>query len=189
MVPNEIIGFPLPTEAKFVDNDERNSMGHRILRDDYMLADAIALNSFAFRFRFDKGGQPYIEHLLKVMYLLRAENDRTLKVVGVSHDFIEDIFKGNVEEARKYLLIRGWSDRAVDGIISVTKIPGELYDVYQLKVLDNVDGLRVKHKDIRHNSDLRRLKGVRQKDFDRHVKYMAFSHRIQEHARVHNITL
>lgn len=184
--PTQLIGFPLPDEAKFTE--ERNSLGHRILRDDYMLADAIALNAFAFRFGFDKGGQPYVEHLLKVMYLLKTD-DKVLKVIAVSHDLIEDIFEGDVEAGKKYLLMRGWSDRAVDGIESVTKVPGELDDVYQLKVLGNVDGLRVKHKDIRHNSDLRRLKGVRQKDFDRHVKYMAFAHRIQEHARLNGIAL
>jgi hypothetical protein len=188
MTPKELVGFPLPIDAEYVEGDVRNSMGHRILRDDYMLADAIALNSFAFRFTFDKGDQPYIEHLLKVMYLLKTD-DKILKVIGVSHDLIEDIFKGDVEVGKKYLLMRGWSDRAVNGIADLSKVPGELYEVYQLKVLGNVDAIRVKHKDIRHNSDLRRLKGVRQKDFDRHVKYMAFAHRIQEHARLHGIAL
>jgi GTP diphosphokinase / guanosine-3',5'-bis(diphosphate) 3'-diphosphatase len=188
MLNDTVYTFPMPDEALVKFTGERNSMGHRILRDDFMLADAIALNSFAFRFKFDKGGEPYIEHLLAVMYKLRT-NDKVLKVIAVSHDFIEDIFEGNVEEGRKFLLMRGWSDRAVDGIASVTKEPGELYEVYQLKVLGNVDGLRVKYRDIDHNSDLRRIKGVRQKDFDRHVKYMAFSHRIAEYARLNGITL
>jgi hypothetical protein len=52
----------------------------------------------------------------------------------------------------------------------------------------NLDALLVKREDLRDNSDITRLKGLRQKDFDRMAKYIrAFAkveEMIKEHQRV-----
>jgi len=39
------------------------------------------------------------------------------------------------------------------------------------KVMSNPDAIRVKLADLRHNSDIRRLKGVTEKDIKRIEKY------------------
>jgi hypothetical protein len=58
-------------------------------------------------------------------------------------------------------------------------MPGESYDEYKLGVFDNVDAMRVKMADLRHNTDIRRLKGVTQKDLERLAKYNQFYLEIQ----------
>jgi hypothetical protein len=58
-------------------------------------------------------------------------------------------------------------------------MPGESYDEYKLGVFDNVDAMRVKLCDLRHNTDIRRLKGVTEKDLERLAKYNQFYLEIQ----------
>ncbi len=118
--------------------------------------------------QFDKGGNPYILHTLAVMYLVDSD-DLEVKMMCVGHDLIED-----TDTTYKELKDMGFSDRVIDGIRAVTKVPGETYDEYKNKVKCNRDAVLVKMADLKHNSDISRLKGLRQKDFDRMAKYMAF---------------
>jgi hypothetical protein len=53
-------------------------------------------------------------------------------------------------------------------------MPGQTYDEYKENVFANEDAMRVKMADLRHNTDIRRLKGVTQKDLDRMAKYNRF---------------
>ena len=74
----------------------------------------------------------------------------------------------------------GVSDRVISGILSMTKMPGETHDEYKAKVKANADSTLAKMADLRHNSDIRRLKGVTDKDIDRIAKYMKFSTELKE---------
>jgi hypothetical protein len=65
----------------------------------------------------------------------------------------------------------GFSERVIEGIRSMTKVPGETNDEYLAKIKANPDAIRVKLADLRHNSDIRRLKGVTEKDVKRIEKY------------------
>ena len=65
-------------------------------------------------------------------------------------------------------------------IRSLTKVPGETYEEYKYRVFENVDAMYVKRCDLMHNSDIRRLKGVRQKDLDRIAKYHMFYAEIEQ---------
>lgn len=56
----------------------------------------------------------------------------------------------------------------------MTKRPGQSYDEYKLQVMANKDAMLVKMRDLQHNSDIRRLKGVSEKDIARMVKYQQF---------------
>jgi hypothetical protein len=47
-------------------------------------------------------------------------------------------------------------------------------DEYKLGIFGNVDAMRVKMADLRHNSDIRRLKGITDKDVERMAKYSKF---------------
>lgn len=58
-------------------------------------------------------------------------------------------------------------------------MPGQTYDEYKEVVFANNDAMRVKLCDLRHNTDIRRLKGVTQKDIDRIAKYNRFFLEIQ----------
>lgn len=115
---------------------------------------------------YDKGGVPYVLHCLKVMHYLKSDDDE-LQQIAVGHDLIED--RKNIT----YALLRemGFSERVIEGIRALTKVPGESNDEYMAKIKANPDAIRVKLADLRHNSDIRRLKGVTEKDVKRIEKY------------------
>lgn len=115
---------------------------------------------------FDKGGMPYILHCLKVMHYTRSEDDE-VKQIAVGHDLIED--RKNI--TYKMLRDMGFSERVIEGIRCLTKVPGESEEEYLAKVMSNKDAIIVKLADLRHNSDIRRLKGVTEKDIKRIEKY------------------
>ena len=53
----------------------------------------------------------------------------------------------------------------------MTRREGEDYSQFIVRCGNNKDARVVKKEDLRDNSDITRLKGVRQKDLDRMVKY------------------
>ncbi len=133
-----------------------------------MLGDAIVIATNAHAGQFDKGGNPYILHVLAVMHKLRTD-DLELKAIAVLHDTIEDT-DVTYEDLRK----AGMSDRIIAGVRSLTKQRGQTYEEYKAGVFANVDAMQVKQRDLMHNSDIRRLKGVGEKDVARIAKYMQF---------------
>lgn len=122
--------------------------------------------------QFDKGGNPYILHPLKVMHYLRTD-DEELQCIALGHDLIEDTFP-DINLGLVFLLNRGFSNRVVDGILAMTKRPGQTFDEYKVQVKANRDAVQVKMADLRHNSDIRRLKGVGPKDIERVARYHRF---------------
>lgn len=118
--------------------------------------------------QFDRGGNPYILHPLKVMYYLKSD-DEELQCIALAHDLIEDTDTTFAE-----LKDLGFTDRVIEGIRCLTKMPGESYDDYKQRVKANKDAVKVKMCDLRHNTDLRRLKGVTEKDMARMEKYHRF---------------
>lgn len=114
---------------------------------------------------FDKGGEPYILHCLKVFYYLKTQ-DEELQCIGLGHDLVEDtdVTYHSLREMR-------FTERIIDGIKALTKVPGETNDEYLNRIKANKDAIRVKLADLRHNSDIRRLKGVTEKDIKRIEKY------------------
>lgn len=123
--------------------------------------------------QFDRGGSPYILHPLKVMYLLKT-NDEELQCQAIGHDVIED-----TKVTYKDLIDAGMSNRVVAGIRALTKLPGQTLDEYKAGIFANKDAMLVKLCDLRHNSDLRRLKGATEKDLARMAKYQLFYLEIQ----------
>lgn len=132
--------------------------------------------------QFDKGGNPYILHPLKVMHYCKSE-DQELLAIAVLHDSVED----NKEITYEYLIKQGLSQRIILGIAALTKVPGESYDQYKAKVKANPDAVKVKMADLRHNSDIRRLKGISQKDIDRVAKYQQFYMELLVHKNEQNL--
>ena len=114
--------------------------------------------------QFDKGEKPYILHPLHLMEQLLF--DMELATIAVLHDVPEDT-AWTVED----LVAKGFSKRVTDALVLLTHNRGEPYGEYINGMLDNYDCIRVKRKDIDHNSRVIRLKGVSEKDLARIEKY------------------
>ena len=138
-----------------------------------MLGRMLVLVTNAHEGQFDKGGAPYILHPLKVMHYLKTD-DEELQCIALGHDVIED-----TTVTYKDLRDAEISERVIKGIAALTKMPGETLDEYKQRVFSNKDAMKVKLCDLRHNTDVRRLKGIRQKDLDRMAKYHQFYLEIQ----------
>lgn len=138
-----------------------------------MLGKMLLIATNAHANQFDKGGAPYILHPLKVMHYLKTD-DEELQCIALGHDVIED-----TDVTYKELREANISERVIAGIDALTKRPGETYEDYKERVFSNRDAMKVKLCDLRHNTDIRRLKGVREKDLDRMAKYQRFYLEIQ----------
>jgi (p)ppGpp synthase/HD superfamily hydrolase len=150
----------------------------------HLLSSFIVLAARGHEGQFDKGGVPYILHPMAVMDKVRQRYgvaDYELLCMAIGHDLIED---GKINGKRvTYGDLRaiGSTERVIAGIAAMTRVPGETEEEYQAKVLANFDACRCKQADLEHNSDLKRLKGVTEKDMQRVVKYYAFYARINIH--------
>ena len=133
-----------------------------------LLGKMIVIATNAHAGQFDRGGNPYILHPLRVMSYLKTD-DEELMCIALEHDVIEDtsVTYRDLREA-------GMTERIIAGIKALTKQPGQTYEEYKAGVFANVDAMRVKMCDLRHNTDIRRLKGVTEKDITRMAKYHAF---------------
>lgn len=133
-----------------------------------MLSKMISLAVERHAGQFDKGGMPYILHPLTVMHRLRTV-DEELQCIAVGHDLVEDTATTSAE-----LRELGFSDRIVVGIRTLTKFESQTPEEYREAVKGNPDAIRVKMEDLRHNSDIRRLKGITEKDVARIARYHEF---------------
>lgn len=138
-----------------------------------MLAKMLVIATNAHAGQFDRGGNPYILHPLKVMHYVKS-SDEEIQCIALGHDVIEDT---NV--TYKDLREAGISDRVIDGIRALTKLPGQTLEEYKEGVFMNPDAMLVKMADLRHNTDIRRLKGVTEKDLARMEKYHRFYMELQ----------
>lgn len=143
------------------------------MKKGQMLDKMLVIVTNAHAGQFDKGGNPYILHPLKVMHYLKTD-DEELMCIALGHDVIED-----TSVTYKDLRDAGISERVIEGIRCLTKQPGQTYDEYKESVFSNKDAMLVKRCDLRHNTDIRRLKGVSEKDIARMAKYQMFYLEIQ----------
>jgi GTP diphosphokinase / guanosine-3',5'-bis(diphosphate) 3'-diphosphatase len=133
-----------------------------------LLSIAIHTATNAHHGQFDKGGTPYILHPFAVMGLLE-ENDEELQCIALLHDVVED-----TKITYSELLESGLTQRIIDGVKAVTKQRGQSYEEYKEAIFGNIDAMKVKLADLTHNSDIRRLTGITEKDIERMAKYHRF---------------
>lgn len=131
-----------------------------------MLGKAIAIASKVHETQRDKGGHAYILHPIRVMMRLRTD-DEDLMTIAILHDVVEDSKDWTLEKLRR----EGFSERVLAALDLLTHRPDESYEAYVKKIATNRDATRIKLEDLRDNSDITRLKGLRQKDFQRMEKY------------------
>lgn len=139
-----------------------------------MLSTAIAFAAFQHKNQFDKGGVPYILHTLKVMHYLKTD-DIELMCIAVLHDVIEDCHVTSIQ-----LRELGMSERVIAGVIAMTKKNKESEEDKFIRLSSNKDAVLVKLCDLRHNMDIRRLKGVQEKDLKRMNAYCELYTKLNE---------
>jgi (p)ppGpp synthase/HD superfamily hydrolase len=127
---------------------------------------AIAITAEAFKDKTDKGGAPYILHCLFVMD--NTDGDECTKCAAVMHDLVEDCSdKYNFNLLSKM----GFSEKTIGLLYLVTHREGTPYMDYIKALSVDQDAKKIKRADLRHNTDITRLKGLRKKDHERMEKY------------------
>lgn len=129
-----------------------------------MLSEAIAITAKAFVGVKDKGGSPYILHCLTVMNGVKDLNE-DVQCAAIMHDLIEDT-DWTIGDLRDV----GFSERVLELLSLLTHVDVS-YDTYIKQISTDKDAIRIKMADLRHNSDIFRLKGLRDKDIVRMMKY------------------
>ena len=128
-----------------------------------MIDIALAIAKKAHAGQVDKAGIDYIQHPLYVASQVKTEQE---KAVALLHDVIEDS-DVTVDD----LLVSGLSNEVVTAVQILTKKKGQNYQEYLEKVKSNNLARVVKLADLKHNSDLSRLKSVTDTDYERVKKY------------------
>jgi (p)ppGpp synthase/HD superfamily hydrolase len=126
------------------------------------LKKAIQLAVEAHEDQLDKGGNPYINHPIRVMDGVELYLD---KIVAVLHDVIEDTDITS-DDLRKH-----FSEDIVQDIEFLSKKPGQTLEDYIEIVKLSPRAIRVKIQDLKDNMDLTRLSVIKEKDIDRYLKY------------------
>ena len=110
----------------------------------------------------DKSGRMYIFHPLYVSFKLKGYN---AKIVGLLHDVVEDS-DYTIDDLKKY-----FNKDIIEAISIITKNKNEKYEDYLKKIKSNKLARLVKIEDLKHNSDLSRLKNITIEDKQRELKY------------------
>ena len=140
---------------------------------DELLERAIKLAEKYHKGQFDKGGNPYIEHPLRVMENVESIEE---KVLAVLHDVLEDcdVSKDQLTNARipKYL---------VEKLEILCKGKNEKYFDYIDRIKATKLAINVKLSDLKDNMNLDRLKEVTEKDLKRLEKYKKAKEILQDY--------
>ena len=131
------------------------------------LGKAVAIAAKVHASQTDRGGQAYILHPIRLMQRLRT-HDEELMSIAILHDSVED---SSGEVTLDLLRAEGFSERVVRALTLLTHDKSVPYEEYIAAISGNTDATLVKIEDLRDNSDITRLKGLREKDIERVQKY------------------
>ncbi len=132
-----------------------------IKESDNMIYKALEIVTTLFERNLDKGGMPYILHLIYVYKHVSTERE---KIVGLLHDTIED-----KEVTKEDLLDVGFSEDIVNDVVLLTRVKPIEYVDYIDNLIKNgsVEALHVKLADLEHNMDITRIKNPSVKEVER----------------------
>jgi (p)ppGpp synthase/HD superfamily hydrolase len=130
------------------------------------LDDAILLAAQAHHGQADRNGQPYVLHVLRVMFRLETEHER---MAGVLHDVVEDT-PSTLAELRAL----GYPEEVVAAVDCLSRRPDETYEAFIARAAANPLARRVKLADLEDNMDLRRLTALTERDRERLQRYLKF---------------
>ena len=134
-----------------------------MLQMNKLLGKAIKLAEKYHEGQFDKGGEPYIGHPLRVMEGVETIQE---KVLAVLHDVLEDC-----EVSREQLIKDGIPEEIVTKLEILCKGKNEDYFDYINRIKTDTSTINVKLSDLKDNMNLDRLKEVSEKDKKRFEKY------------------
>ena len=139
------------TEEKYDELKKSNNLIYK----------ALEIVSNLFKYDNDKGGYPYMLHLL---YVYNHVDTMDQKVVALLHDVIED---KNVSSDD--LLDIGFSKDTISDIETLSREKGSDYTKYIDNIVENgsYDALCVKLADLKNNMDMSRIKDPTIKDYER----------------------
>lgn len=126
---------------------------------------ALCLAYEAHQGQFDKSGVPYVFHPL---HLAEQMPDEESIVAALLHDVVED-----TDYSLEDLKSMGFPPKALEAVALLTHTGEEPYLRYVARIKENPIAKRVKLADLRHNSDLSRIRQVTERDRDRVEKYAA----------------
>ena len=127
---------------------------------------AIEIAIDAHKGTYDKAGNLYILHPMRVMLSLETEDEM---IVGVLHDVVEDCPPWSFEA----LAAEGFSETVIEALKSVTKHSDDPdYMAFIERSKSNPVGRKVKVADINDNLNVKRLNEVAPRDAERLTKYL-----------------
>lgn len=124
---------------------------------------AIQIAAAAHAGQFDKAGQPYILHPLRVMLRVTSERER---IAAVLHDVVED-----TDVTLEQLASEGFERVVLSAVEALTKQPGETRLQAAARAAADPIARAVKLADNTENMDLSRIAAPTEKDFARLRQY------------------
>ena len=130
-------------------------------QSDDLIYKALEISTELFKNDVDKGGYPYVLHLLYVYSNVYTKEE---KVIALLHDVMED-----KKVTKEELLEIGFPSKIVNDVETLTRIKPIEYTDY----IDNIiktgsrEALEVKLADLKNNIDLTRIKNPSVKDYER----------------------
>ena len=124
---------------------------------------AIEIAASAHAGQFDKAGQPYILHPLRVMLRVDGEHER---MAAVLHDVVED-----TTVTLEVLREAGFPAAVIEAISALTKQPGETRIDAAKRAAANPIARHVKLADNAENRDMSRIPNPTEKDVARLREY------------------
>ncbi len=127
------------------------------------LARAITIAALAHQNQVDRGGAPYMLHLMRVMLAARTQDEQ---IVAILHDLLEDTDWTLERVARE-----GFAPEILRSLDLVTHRKDESYPDYIARVKLDPVAARVKLADMLDNLDLMRMPALSTEDLERAAKY------------------
>ena len=165
---------------KYFTNEEYEN----IKNNDELIYKSLEIVTRIFNDKCDKGGFPYVIHLLKVY---EGVSDYLEKVCALLHDVVEDtdVTYDDLKEV-------GYNNDVISVLEILTKVKGEDYRDYIERIIssENVHAMNIKLSDLRHNMDLGRIKNPTTNDYERVSKryepaYQKIIHKLAEMEKEH----
>ncbi len=136
----------------------------RVKKTDELIYKSLEIVTRVFSQKTDKGGFPYVIHLLKVYSGVSEYNE---KVCALLHDVIED-----TDVTYDDLRDVGYPEEIIEVLTILTKLKGEDYKDYINRIINsnNYHAMNIKLADLRHNMDSSRIKNPTPNDVERITK-------------------
>ena len=148
----------------YLENTEVYEEYEELTEEEFFLELARQLAKEYHKGQVDKAGVDYFSgHITSVVNGVDTVEE---KIVAYLHDTLEDTNLSYLD-----LMVLGFSDKIINGVLFLTKAKKEKYEDYLVKVKSNELSRAVKLSDLTNNMDLSRLKEITEVDKKRLEKY------------------